>query len=538
VGVAAAGAAAQASFESDLMRIARTVCLCAIAAMAIVGGRLPSPAIAQDIPALTPDRPVSGQLSADTFRQLYTFDAAQGATIGLTMTVTAGTLDPQLILTDPQGAVLQRSLGSGTTKGTAVTASLQASGLPVSGTYFVIVTRFGQDRGTTTGSYTLQLTASGGSIVPATAATSGTISPADSTVPTAAPTSTPLPAITPIAYGDQTIGEIGTDASRLYQFQAQRGDRITIAMQRIANNLDPYLILRDPAGKSLIGQDDDPLSPGTLDAAIRNWLITTSGTYQIVATRFGQAAGTSHGSYALSLSKLAADQLGLSAATAALLDPGAPVAGSIDATTPARYYQISGQTGALIGLDALRTRGNLNPALTLTDLAGKPIPKASYTAQIGQRATLTPFVLPATSDYLVVVSYAPSVITAGGFVLTLTTWQGVAVNASGDLTIKVGTPVLSILSNAESSHEYLFSGKAGAIVTINMAATSGDLLPSLILETDARRLLAYNDPGQAGQAAQLKLFTLPADGVYRIIATRHGRAGGATTGLYTLMVSQ
>ena len=492
---------------------------------------------AQVIPVLIPDQAASGQLTADTFRQLYTFDAAQGAAVDLTLTVTSGTLDPQLVLADPQGAVLQRSLRNALTN-TQPTAALHSVTLPVSGTYFVIVTRFGQDRGTTTGGYTVRLTLKSGSTAIGTPASADTLIATE--LPT--PTSAPIAVLTPITYGDQTIGAIDANPSRTYEFLAQRGDRLTITMQRIAGNLDPYLTLIDPTGKILINQDDDLRDPATHDAAIRNDLITTGGLYQIVATRFGQAAGTSHGTFALTLSKLSADQLGLSAETAALLDPGASETGSIDAIIPIRYYQLGGVAGALISVDAIRTRGNLNPTLTLTDLAGKPISEAVFGGQIGQRATLVPFA--ATADYLITISHAPNLVTAGNYTLTLTTWQGTTLNANGDLTIAAGTPVMSSLSNAESSHEYVFSGKAGSVVTISMTATSGDLLPSLVLETDTRRLLASADsgqtagqPGQTGQAVQLKPFTLPGAGVYRIIATRHGRAGGLSTGAYTLTVT-
>ena len=541
MGVAAAAAAvALASFDFTGVRMKLTSArrVWALILIAIVGVlAYGSPAIGQDIPTLTADQPVSGQIGVDTFRQLYTFDAQQGASISVTLTVTAGSLDPQIILTDPQGAVIGRSLRTGLLNGKPI-AVLQSTTLPATGTYFVIVTRFGQDRGTTTGSYSLRLTLSGGSASASDSTAISTVAaisnPANSTP---APTNTPIPTMTPITYGDQVIGTIDTNASRLYQFTAQRGDRVTITMQRIAGNLDSYLNLIDPAGKLLIGQDDDPLNPGSLDAAIRNILITVSGTYQIEATRFGQAAGTSRGSYALALSRLSADQLGLSAATAALLDPGMPVAGSIDATTPTHYYQIVANKGDLIGLDAIHTRGNLNPTVTLTDLSGKPIPSAVFTVQIGQRATLAPFALPATGSYLITISHAPDLITAGGYTLTLTTWQGTTVSPNGDLRVAIGTPINSMLSDAESSHEYVFSAKAGSMVTITMSATSGDLLPSLILETDTRRLLTFADPGQSGQLAQIKSYTLPGTGLYRIIATRHGRAGGTTSGDYTLRMS-
>jgi len=63
--------------------------------------------------------------------------------ITLTLTATSGSLDPLLILTDDQGNPLAHSLG----KGQPLTAAISSFSLGRDATYFVIVTRFGQDNG-------------------------------------------------------------------------------------------------------------------------------------------------------------------------------------------------------------------------------------------------------------------------------------------------------------------------------------------------------------------------------------------------------
>jgi len=47
-------------------------------------------------------------------------------------------------------------------------------------------------------------------------------------------------------YGDSIVGSIGDNAQQIYTFNAQRGDLISITMQRISGDLDSYLILSMP----------------------------------------------------------------------------------------------------------------------------------------------------------------------------------------------------------------------------------------------------------------------------------------------------
>src|SRR5579859_4132657 len=68
---------------------------------------------AQDVIPLTFDQPLTGQVTADVFRQIYSFSSRRADVIALNMTTSAGTLDPLLILTDGQGTPLIRSTGQG-----------------------------------------------------------------------------------------------------------------------------------------------------------------------------------------------------------------------------------------------------------------------------------------------------------------------------------------------------------------------------------------------------------------------------------------
>ena len=81
---------------------------------------------------------------------------------------------------------------------------------------------------------------------------------------------------------------------------------------------------------------------------------------------------------------------------------------------------------------------------------------------------------------------------------------------------------------------YRFSGSAGDVVTITMSRAGGDLNSYLYL-LDGQGQLLFEDNDSGGDNGDARItFTLPADGVYLIVATRLGQAQGTTSGSYLL----
>src|SRR5258708_1486434 len=137
----------------------------------------------------------TGKLTNDTFRIIYTFEGRKGDIIDATLTPTDGTLDPLLILTADQNNLLAMQ-----DSGANFNASISEAQLPRDGNYFLIVTRFGQQHGLTTGGYSLTLTLAG-------VANAG---------------SGPNNAF--LQYGDSVVGEINSaQFQQIYAFQATRG---------------------------------------------------------------------------------------------------------------------------------------------------------------------------------------------------------------------------------------------------------------------------------------------------------------------------
>ena len=70
-------------------------------------------------------------------------------------------------------------------------------------------------------------------------------------------------------------------------------------MTATAGSLDTQLILLDPSGSRIDFNDD--LAFGITDSAIRDRLLQVSGTYTLIATRYGKEIGGTEGNYVLSV---------------------------------------------------------------------------------------------------------------------------------------------------------------------------------------------------------------------------------------------
>lgn len=112
------------------------------------------------------------------------------------------------------------------------------------------------------------------------------------------PTPTPVPcrSTTTLSYGKSIGGQITSTVPQVcYQFQAKRGDRVTITMKKTkgSTTFDPTLELRGP--RSFRAIDDTAKA----DAKIST-VLSTDGVYTIVASsRQGQGIGN----YTLTLTK-------------------------------------------------------------------------------------------------------------------------------------------------------------------------------------------------------------------------------------------
>jgi len=99
-------------------------------------------------------------------------------------------------------------------------------------------------------------------------------------------------------------------------------------------------------------------------------------------------------------------------------------------------------------------------------------------------------------------------------------------------------PVEGTISEADTQQAYQFEGHAGEEVTVRMDAQGvTDLDTYLVLMTEEGERLAENDDADDITTNSMITFTLPADGMYTVVATRFLEAEGFAGGDYTLSVT-
>lgn len=234
---------------------------------------------------IMPGQTVQGVIQGQVAGRRYTFMARPGDVIGIRMAVLSGSLDPLLILLDPQGNEIARN--DDDPLGTNRDAYLREFAITQPGQYIIVATRFQEGLGSTTGEFSLTLELQPGNR-PATPAGGGTPPPP----PDGAP---------PILMGQTVTGRIEANVGSVrFQFQARRGMVIGIRMNALSGNLDPLIILLDGQGNEIARNDDDPRGSSG-NSFLRNFTIPADGVYTIVATRFQENLGSTTGEFNLTL---------------------------------------------------------------------------------------------------------------------------------------------------------------------------------------------------------------------------------------------
>jgi hypothetical protein len=446
---------------------------------------------------------VQGTITSSEYRRVFYFQARRGDVVSAQMTPTSGNLDALLLLADNGGSVLAMSDDADQSLGAAVTMVQ----IPDDNFYFVIATRFGHGLGVTEGGFELRLERVG--LVSAEGAY--------------------------LNYGDSVIGFLDDAAPRMrYVFEAQRGDIVNVRMRRLAGgNLDSYVYITDGAGQVLVADDD---GGGGLDAEIDNFLILEPGYYAVVATRFGQEAGATEGSFVLTLETAPTSGQGVTPEAALLLRYGAEHENYLDGEYPMRYYTFGAQRGDIVTISLDRTSGNLDPLLALYNSRQEVLIEDDDSGP-DNNALIESFIVPETGTYYILAARfdREAGTSAGGYVIRLEGATGEApVVEPGILTILYGSTVAGQITDEHSAATYAFLARAGDMITISMTRTAGDLDPLLLLFTADSTQLAQDDDSGPGDDAQIAAFVIPEDGIYYLIATRYEFQEGTTGGRYSL----
>jgi hypothetical protein len=454
---------------------------------------------------------VSGRLDDANPRAAYVFDGLRGEVLNITLTTTGGDLDPVLALLNNSGAlVTSRDDSAG-----GRDVRLENVRIPQTDRYYVVVGRFGYGLGSTSGAYELTIERVGVSSASGSA----------------------------LRYGDTVINTINSLTPTLYySFQAERGDIINVTMQRISGDLDTYLQIVNSEALVIADNDDVPGS-GSLDASITALAIEQPGTYVIVATRFGQAAGESAGAFSLTLEESADSGMGNSAQTALPISIGTTIEGELTNERPAQYYRFEARANDIVSVRMERLAGGLDSFLALADAQFVEL-TTNDDMQGSQNSSINEFLIPADGTYYVIATrfQRDQGTTTGSYRLSLTGGGNVFAGIpEGIPRLTYGTTVTGNIDDTFPIALFAFYGRGGDVITLSMNRGDGNLDPSLsILDANQQPLVSNDDAGDGTQNARIDRFVLPVTGVYYVQASRFSGATGdtGTRGSYILVLAQ
>ncbi len=365
-----------------------------------------------------------------------------------------------------------------------------------------------------------------------------------------------------------------------YTFSANADDIISVEMQTTADNLDTLLQILDPAGNIVYFNDD--AGDGSTNSSISNARLYSSGTYTLIATRYGKELGGTEGQFQLSLT---------GSTNGAALQLGDLPQGDIEvllywSTSADLQLVVRDPSGESIYDDnpvsvsggILQSVGNANcvPATSAVPLSYVYFPSGSlrpgtYEVDVWYQNTCADFPLPVDFTLLIEVGgqqvmqtrqfpqpgqhYVTSfTVQPGGSALAGEAGYLDAGSGTLDYTdalagappITSGLPVNGIISGANTFDIYSFQGNAGETVTIQMTAATPTLDTNVYLISPSGQEIAANDDGNpldlAAEARKtdsvINSVILPSSGAYAIIATRYGNQYGGTLGVYELMLQQ
>lgn len=453
---------------------------------------------------------ITGRINNQSPRQVYYIDGSRGEVIQFELTATSGNLDPILSVFDDTGRlVFYRDDTRGNLN---IEHNLT---LDKTSRYFVVVGRFGYDLGATSGDYELRMERT------------GVLSEQGST----------------LRYGDSVIDTISdTNPQVYYTFQAQEGDILTIAMVRASGTLDPYIQVVN-SDRFVIADNDDQLGADTKNARIDTLLIERTGTYIIVATRYGGVAGDSAGSFALSIDEAENSGIGNSSVAPLPIAFGETAEGNLSNQQYERFYTFSARKDDLITVSMQRGRsGRLDSYIILANAGFIPLIEDDD-GGTGQNARITSYRLPADGTYYIIATRysGKEGTTEGDFQLTLET----AGNAFDDVpegvpTINYGSSITGNISDENPENLYAFYAQQGDTITISMNRSDGNLDTVVELLDNLQQRILRDDDGGNGQNSRVERYNIPYTGLYFIRAQRYDGANGdpSTTGSYVLVLAQ
>lgn len=327
----------------------------------------------------------------------------------------------------------------------------------------------------------------------------------------------------------------GQTFRQVYTFGGRANEVVAIRMSQMSGDLDPYLVLTDDLGNILAMSDDD--GPGA-DALIAFGRIPVDGRYFVIATRFGQAHGSTAGEYELLL-----EHVGVGGSADTVLQYGDSVFGRVTPDEPLVFYFLRAQRGDVINVTVRRISGNLDPRVDLATADGIVLvsndddPRAEGTLDAGIRN----FTVLESGVYLIVATRFGDKAgdTEGGFVLEVgqTPPGELGISPEDAVLIDYGMTLSGSVDDDVAARYFRFDAQRGDVVTATLTAETGNLDPVLKLVDLNLTELTQNDNGTDGRNARIAAFTIPDAGTYYLLATRRGELEGQSSGTFRLQLT-
>lgn len=453
---------------------------------------------------------ITGEVTANNPRNIYFFDGLRGEVVSITLQTSRGDLDPIVTLVDSNGRIIMQRDDGGGSRNIVISAFT----IPQSLRYYLIVGRFGMALGSTTGSFELKIERIG---------VSGESGSA-------------------LRYGDSVINNITNMSPQVYySFQAKQGDIVDITMQRNSGNLDPYIQVVN-SGARVIAESDDIDGSGSLDAGVRSLVIEESGTYVIIATRYGEAAGTSTGRYILTVAEADNSGLGNAVMTALPLQVNATAENEITNQNWQKFFTFEGRQDDLISLQVDRISSSLDAFVIITDRNLQELASDDDSGG-GQNAKIEQFRVPEDGRYYVIVTRLDrqAGTTAGKFKLSFqalgNAFDGVP---EGTQRIGYGTTITGRIDEVTPQSVFAFFGSKGDAITVSLNRGDGDLDPTVYLLDSDQNIVIQDDDSGGGQNARITRYVLQKSGTYYIRAARFSGTDGNpnTQGSFILVLAR
>ncbi len=382
----------------------------------------------------------------------------------------------------------------------------------------------------------------------------------------------------PITVGRPVNGIISNDDPfQSYAFDANTGDVITAALTATSGSLDTYLFMLDAAG-AIIAENDDVGNNGeNLNSEIPNFVIPSTGTFTLVASRYGQTLGGTEGAYTLSVTESAGDVNVASGPDLGVDVPDGIIEVSLQWGTSADLQllvrdpagdAVFDDSPAIASGGQLILNGNANcdidnePSYTIWPAGQRVRPgtyeidvwyqnecgdttpaSATLTVAIAQEVIIEDVFTPIFDEHYITtftINVDGSVVRGPGGIAGGSETIDYTADLASAPPLTANIPVTGNIADANRFDVYTFDGTANEVVSIRMEATAGTLDTLLFLLGPTGIELASNDdivPGE-NRNSLISEFTLPQSGQYIVLATHYGTIFGGTNGVYTLTLSR